>query len=114
LLIDDEIEALLPLAETLRRAGLAPTIATSLDEALFLVAMAPPDIVVIDVHMAACSLLQRLRSQIAHVRFVLMVGVPANDAEIPALLAIDGVAFVEKPVHARQLIRTLADGNLVT
>ena len=114
LLIDDEIEHLLPLADVLRRAGLAPMIATSADEALFHVATAPPDVVVVDAEMAERSLLERLRAVVSNLPCVLMLRVPAHDAQLPAMLATSGVACIEKPVDARQLIRLLSDARPFT
>lgn len=112
LLIDDEIEQLLPLADVLRRAGLAPMIATSDEEALFHVQTSPPDVVVIDAEMAARSLLCRLRAVVADLPCVLMLRVPAHDAQIAPMLEVDGIVCVEKPVDARQLIRLLSDRRI--
>jgi DNA-binding response OmpR family regulator len=109
LLIDDEVEQLLPLADVLRRAGLAPMIATSDDEALFHVETSPPDVVVIDAEMAERSLLWRLRVVVSNLPCVLMISVSAHDAQLAPMLAIAGVACVEKPVDARHLIRLLSD-----
>ena len=109
LLIDDEVEQLLPLADVLRRAGLAPMIATSDDEALFHVQTAPPDVVVVDAEMAARSLLGRLRAVVSNLPCVLMISVPAHDARLAAMLAMAGVACIEKPVDAQHLIRLISD-----
>lgn len=111
LLIDDEIEQLLPLADVLRRSGLAPMIATSDDEALFHVGTSPPDVVVIDAGMAERGLLDELRAVVSNLPCVLMISAPAHDAQIAPMLAISGVACVEKPVDARQLIRLLVDAQ---
>ena len=114
LLIDDEIEQLLPLAATLRRAGMVPTIATSDEEALFDVRTSRPDIVVIDAEMADRSLLVGIRALVAKVPMVLMISDPTHDPKIAAMLAIAGVACVEKPVHARRLLELLSDAHIPT
>jgi len=109
LLIDDEIEQLLPLADVLRRAGIAPTIATSDDEAIFDVQMSRPDVVVLDAEMADRSLLSRLRALASKLPLVLMISVPSREPQIAAMLAIAGVSGIEKPVDARRLLGLLCD-----
>ena len=111
LLIDDEIEQLLPLADALRRAGMLPTIATSDEEALFYVRISPPDVVVLDAEMADRSLLVGIPALAAELPLVLMISAPTNDPRIAAMLAIAGVACVEKPVHAWRLVELLSDAH---
>jgi len=114
--VDDELEPLLPLADVLRRCGFVATIATSDDEALFAVRMSPPDVVVLDAEMADRSLFWQLRALVPKLPVVLMINSAIGDSRISAMHAIDGIAFVEKPVGARQLIGLLrcvgADGEL--
>ena len=111
LLIDDEIEQLLPLADVLRRAGIAPTIATSDDEAIFDVQMSRPDVVVLDAEMADRSLLSRLRALASKLPLVLMISVPSREPQIAAMLAIAGVSGIEKPADARRLLGLLCDAR---
>ncbi len=108
LLIDDEIEQLLPLADALHRAGMVPTIATSAEEALFDVRTSQPDVVVLDAEMADRSLLVGIRALVAKLPLVLMISAPTHDPKIAAMLAIDGVVCVEKPVHAWRLLELLS------
>lgn len=111
LLIDDEIEQLLPLADVLHRAGFVPTIATSDDEALFDVETSPPDVVVVDAEMVDRSLLARLRALISKLPLVLVIGAPTDAPRIAATLATAGVAYIEKPVKARELLDLLSDAS---
>lgn len=111
LLVDDEIDQLLPLADVLRRAGLAPTIATSVDEAEFEVRMSPPDVVVVDAELADRNLLARLRTMVSTLPVVLMSPDARPDAIWRAMLAIAGVVYVEKPVDARRLVELLSDAS---
>lgn len=109
LLVHDELEQLLPLADVLRHAGMAPTIATSDAEAVFDVQTSLPDVVVLDAEMAVRSLLSRIRALGAELPVVLMIG--ARDPQIAAMLAIAGVSSITKPVDARQLIGLLRDAT---
>jgi two-component system, OmpR family, alkaline phosphatase synthesis response regulator PhoP len=111
LLIDDEIEHLLPLADVLDHAGFVPTIASSGDEALFDIETSPPDVVVVDAAMADPSLLSGLRAVISKRPLVLMISVPLHDARIASMLATTGVAYIEKPVIAQELLDLLSDAN---
>jgi DNA-binding response OmpR family regulator len=111
LLIDDEIEQLLPLADVLRRAGIAPTIATSDEEAIFDVQMSQPDVVVLDAEMADHSLISRLRALASKLPLVLMISVPSREPQIAAMLEIAGVSGIEKPVDARRLLGLLCDAR---
>lgn len=111
LLVGDELEQLLPLADVLRHAGMVPTIATSDVEALYDVQMSRPDVVVLDAEMADRSLLSRLRALVAKLPVVLMISVPAHGPQITTMLALDGVVCVEKPVDARRLLDLLSDAR---
>jgi DNA-binding NtrC family response regulator len=111
LLADDEIDQLLPLADLLRRAGLAPTIATSADEVVFEVRMSPPDVIVLDAEMAARGLLYQLRALISTVPIVLMNSGARQDAMWTAMLAMVGVASIDKPVDARKVLDLLSDSR---
>jgi len=111
LLVDDEIDQLLPLADVLRRAGLAATIATSDDEVLFEVRVSPPDVVVLDAVMADRGLLYQLRALISTLPVVLMNSGARHDAMWGAMLATAGVASIDKPVDARQLLDLLSDSS---
>ena len=75
LLVDDEIEHLLRVADVLRYAGMLPTIATSDEEALFDVRTSRPDVVVLDADMADRGLLARIREHVAKLPLVLMIRV---------------------------------------
>ncbi len=111
LLIDQEIDHLLPLADALRRAGMVTTIATSDEEALFYVRTSQPDVVVLDAEMADRSLLAGIRTIVAKLPLVLMIGVPTHDPAIAAMLAISGVACVAKPVPAWRLLELISDAH---
>jgi DNA-binding NtrC family response regulator len=114
LLVDDEIDQLLPLADVLRHAGMAPTIATSVDEVLFEVEMSSPDVVVLDADMADRGLLSQLRALISTLPVVLMNSGARHDAMWGAMLATVGVACIDKPVDARKLIDLLSDSSRFT
>jgi DNA-binding NtrC family response regulator len=111
LLADDEIDQLLPLADVLRRAGLAATIATSADELVFEVRVSPPDVVVLDAEMANGGLLYQLRALISTVPIVLMNGGARHDAMWTAMLATVGVVSIDKPVDARKVLDLLSDSR---
>ena len=109
LLIDDEIEQLLPLADVLRRAGIAPTIATSDAEAIFDVRLSPPDVVVLGAEMAHRSLVSQIRALAPKLPLILMISIPSYDAEIAAMLALAGGFGIEKPVDPQRLLGLLSD-----
>lgn len=112
LLVDDEIDHLLPLADALRAAGLAACIATSRDEALFDVAASPPAVVVLDEKLADRPLLLRLRAQVAMLPIVLTSTAPATEPRIAALLAIAGVTHIAKPIEAPRLLDLLSNAGV--
>ena len=111
MLVDDEIGQLLPLADTLRRAGLTPSIATSSDEVLFEIAMSPPDVVVLDAEMADRGLLAQLRAAISTLPVVLMNRTARHDAVWKAMLVTVGVTCIDKPIDARTLLGLLSDSR---
>jgi DNA-binding response OmpR family regulator len=112
LLVDDEIDHLLPLADALHTAGFAACIATSRDEALFDVASSPPAAVVLDAEMADRMLLFRIRASAVMLPIVLTTTAPATDARIAALLAIAGVTHMAKPVEAQELLALLSNAGV--
>jgi len=112
LLVDDEIDLLLPLADALRAAGLAACIATSRDEALFDVAASPPAVMVLDAELADRQLLIRLRAQVAMLPIVLTSTAPATEPRIAALLAIAGVTHIAKPIEAPRLLDLLSNAGV--
>ena len=114
LLVDDEIDQLLPLADILRHGGMAATIATSVDEVLFEVQMSSPDVVVLDADMADRGLFSQLRALISTLPVVLMNSGTRHDAMWGAMLATVGVACIAKPVDARKLIDLLSDSSRFT
>jgi len=107
LLVDVEIGHLLPLTEVLRRSGLAATIATSDDEALFEVRVSPPDVVVLDAEIADRGLMNQLRSMISTLPVVLMSSAARHDALWGAMLASVGVTYIDKPVDVQKLLDLL-------
>jgi len=113
LLVDAEIEPLLPLADALHRAGLAASIATSGDEALFDVETSPPDVVVLDGEMAdAAAMLSRLRAVTSTLPIVLMITTSPKAPRLAALLALEAVTHIRRPVEARMLLELLSDPSL--
>lgn len=112
LLVDAEIDQLLPLADALHRAGLDASIATSADEALFDLEASPPDVVVLDEEMADTSVLSRLRAVAPMLPIVLMATAPASAPRLAALLAIASVTHLQRPVEARMLLELLSDASL--
>ena len=111
MLIDDEMEHLLPLADLLRQSGIVPTIATSDEEALFDIRMSRPDLVVLDAKMAHRGLLVAIRAHVPTLPLVLMISDPTDDPNIAAMLEIADVTCVEKPVHAWRLLELLSDAR---
>jgi DNA-binding response OmpR family regulator len=111
LLVDDEIDLLLPLAEALHRAGLAPTIATSSDEVLFEIGVSPPDIVLLDADMAGRGLLAALRASISTLPVVLMNSATRHDPTWKAMLATVGVMCIDKPIDVGMLLALLTSSN---
>ena len=109
LLVDDEIEKLLPLCDALRRAGLAPTIATSIDELLFKIQMCPPDVVVLDAEMANRALFAQLHATALPV--VLVNSAKRHDMMWRAMLATIGVTCIDKPIDAGMLVELLSDSS---
>ncbi len=111
LLVDDEIDLLLPLADALRHAGVATTIATSSDEALFESEVSPPDVVVLAAEMAERGLLSRLRALLSTLPVVLMNSPARHDVTWRAMLATVGVTCIDEPVHVRELLDLLSDSS---
>ena len=111
LLVDDEIHPLLPLADALRGAGMMTTLATSDEEALCDVRMSRPDVVVLDANIAERGLLVGIRAVLPSLPVVLMIRVPVHDPALRALLASAHVTYIEKPVHALQLLEVVLDAH---
>ena len=111
LLVDDEIDHLLPLADALHAAGFAACIATSRDEALFDVASSPPAVVVLDADMADRLMLSRIRGLAAMLPIVLTSSAPATEPRIAAQLAIAGVTHLAKPIEVQKLVDLLSAMN---
>lgn len=111
LLVDDEIDLLLPLADALRCGGLAATIATSSDEVVFEIGMSPPDVVVLDSELADRGLLAQVRALIATLPVVLMNSAGRPDVTWKAMLATIGVTCVERPIDAPMLLALLSDAS---
>ena len=113
LLVDAEIDRLLPLADALHRAGLVASIATSTDEAFFDIEASPLDVVVLDGEMADAPLLARLRAVPSMLPIVLMTTAPApaTAPRLAALLAIADVTWLQRPVEAQTLLELLSDAS---
>jgi len=108
LIVDDDSNVALLLAEALRSAGCDVTAAESADEAVASVAGSRPDLAVLDINMQGSSGLDLgavLRDDFG-VPFVFLTLVN-DEATVKKATAVGAIAYLVKPMDMRQCIPTI-------
>jgi DNA-binding response OmpR family regulator len=111
LLVDDEEEFVVTLAERLRLRGIEALVAMDGDEALAKVQDEAPQVVVLDVMMPGTSgidVLQHLRRRHPEVQVILLTGRGSTKEGIEGM-RLGAFDFLMKPVKIEELIRKLEE-----
>lgn len=106
LVVDDEVEFAVTLAQRLRLRGYETAVCTRGEEALQAVRREPPDIVLLDVKLLRASgmeLLMTVRQFVPGVRVVLLTGNIDHEARIEGL-RLDSFPFLMKPLVMEELL----------
>ncbi len=110
LLVDDDPDQLAVRKLVFETAGYSVDTALSAPAAVDAAAAAPPDIVVMDLHLPRAEdgleLIRKLRNEAAPVRIVVLSGFASELAGTPEAAMVD--ACVSKPATSSKLVRTLA------
>ncbi|HMK33680.1 MAG TPA: response regulator [Desulfomonilaceae bacterium] len=109
LLVDDEVEFVLTLAERLALRGIEVRTAHSGEEALRHIISDPPQVVVLDVMMpgmGGLEVLQRIKEQNPGIKVILLTGIgnPRDGAEGIRLGACD---YLMKPLQLEELLEKI-------
>jgi DNA-binding response OmpR family regulator len=111
LLVDDEEEFVVTLAERLRLRGIEALVAMDGDEALVKVRDEAPQVVVLDVMMPGTSgmdVLQHLRRRHPEVRVILLTGRGSTKEGIEGM-RLGAFDFLMKPVKIEELTQKLEE-----
>jgi len=111
LLVDDEEEFVVTLAERLKLRGIEARVATDGDEALTKVEEELPQVVVLDVMMPGTSgidVLQHIRRRHPEVRVILLTGRGSTKEGIEGM-RLGAFDFLMKPVKIEDLTQKLHD-----
>lgn len=111
LLVDDDLEHLLALAEALVRAGYRVRAAMSGSEALAKLATPPADLVITDYQMHPINgleLIREIRRRLPHLPVLIMTGDPSPDLE-EAGKAAGAIAVLPKPFQLETLLHLIAE-----
>lgn len=111
LLVDDEEEFVVTLAERLRLRGIEALVAMDGDEALAKVQDEAPQVVVLDVMMPGTSgidVLQHLRRRHPEVQVILLTGRGSTKEGIEGM-RLGAFDFLMKPVKIEELTRKLEE-----
>ena len=113
LLVDDEEEFVLTLAERLNLRGIHATVATDGESALRLIEGDPPDVVVLDVLMPGMSgldVLQRIRQEYPQIRVILLTGHGSTRDGIEGM-RLGAFDFLMKPLSIEKLVEKLRNAT---
>ncbi|MEO8032946.1 MAG: response regulator [Acidobacteriota bacterium] len=109
LVVDDDGPILILMRNLLREFGFEPAVASTGIQALQLVGEAPPDLVLLDMHMPGMSGAEvvralRVQSGLDRIPILMLSGAPVSTAEI-AELGANGA--VQKPFDIPELIEQI-------
>ncbi|MEM7569376.1 MAG: DNA-binding response regulator [Pseudomonadota bacterium] len=111
LVVDDTIESVRFLIDTIESAGMTALVATSAEQAFDLLDRVTPDIVLMDAvmpHMDGFEATRKLKARpdLAHIPVIFMTGLSEPEHVIAALDA-GGVDYVKKPLVIEELLARL-------
>ncbi|MFH1090555.1 MAG: response regulator [Pseudomonadota bacterium] len=109
LLVDDEEDFILTLAERLQLRGIPTRAVTQGEEALGLVESDPPDVVVLDVMMPGLSgleVLSQIKKNRPSVQVILLTGRGSTKEGIEGM-RLGAFDFLMKPVKIEELIKKM-------
>jgi DNA-binding NtrC family response regulator len=109
LLVDDEKEFVSTLAERLRLRGIQAEETGSGEEALRLIAHAPPQVVVLDVMMpgmGGLEVLQRVKSTYPNIEVILLTGIGSTKEGVEGM-RLGAFDFLMKPLQIEELIEKI-------
>ena len=115
LLVDDEKELSMLMAEHLGTHGLDCEVALSGEAALTVLEKGPPDIVILDMKMpgmGGMEVLDRVKDEYPEIPVIIMTGLGSNEGEVDArrLGAFD---YLRKPVNIADLLETVRRTGLL-
>jgi DNA-binding response OmpR family regulator len=111
LLVDDEEEFAATLAERLELRGFEVVTANDGEEALRLVQIDPPEVLVLDVRMpglGGMDVLRKMRADHAHIPVILLTGLGSTAEGIEGM-RLGAFDFLMKPVQIEALIEKIRD-----
>jgi CheY-like chemotaxis protein len=114
LLVDDDMEQVMALAELMRHDGVAIHFATSGAEALAHLAYSATDVVVSDIHLADMTGIDVIRNARRHhpdLRAFLVSGYPSNHPAVENALQ-EVTAYFSKPVDVDELLQAVVSGRV--
>jgi DNA-binding NtrC family response regulator len=109
LLVDDEEEFVIALAERLIMRNLDARVAHSGEQALYMIVDEPPDVMLLDLKMPGMDgleVLRRIKRSHAQIKVVILTGHGSHkDAEIAQRLGAFG--YLQKPSAIEEIVQTL-------
>jgi len=114
LVVDDEEEFLLTLAQRLRLRGIEAQTALDGEEGLRLLEMDPPDVVVLDVLMpglGGLEVLQRMKLKEPRVPVILLTGKGTSKEGIEGM-HLGAFDYLMKPVDVDELIQKIKEAKM--
>ena len=113
LLVDDEEEFVLSLAERLEIRGFTPRVAHNGERAIQLVEEDPPDVMVLDLKMPGMDgleVLRRVKRAHPRVQVVMLTG-HGSERDEDAARRLGAFEHLQKPVELRDLLRVLESAH---
>ncbi len=111
LLVDDNVEQVIALAEILRLDGLTIEYATTGREALARIAKQIPDMLIVDVQLpdlSGADVIMRARQHKPQLPSALLTGYPPDHPMIADAIAVTQSAYLAKPVNISALLDLVA------
>ena len=106
LLVDDEAEFVITLAERLQMRGIVAEVATDGEEALRIIESAPPHVVVLDIMMpgmGGLEVLRQVRREHPGVEVILLTGRGGTQEGIEGM-RLGAFDFLMKPIRIEELV----------
>ncbi len=114
LLVEDSAAVRLLVAQILEGAGYAVIPAETAADALHVVGSDPPEVAIVDEHLAETDGHALIRALRAHpnprVRSMIAIGMSGRDGSEQRLMEAGAHCFVRKPFHQRDLLRAVRWG----
>ncbi len=114
LLVEDSTAVRLLVSQILEGAGYAVIPAETEADALHIVSLDPPDVAIVDEHLAGTEGHSLIRTLRAHpnprVRSMIAIGISGRDGSEKRLMEAGAHCFVRKPFHQHDLLRAVRWG----